>query len=53
MTNDELDALLAEQVAYYLACAPEYDANSPWPYDEVSRTKLLAALETFRPRTGA
>ena len=28
MTLDELDSLLAEQVAYYRARAPEYDATT-------------------------
>jgi ubiquinone/menaquinone biosynthesis C-methylase UbiE len=50
MTKDQLDALLAEQIAYYRARAPEYDASSPCPHDHVSRAKLLAALDAFRPR---
>jgi demethylmenaquinone methyltransferase/2-methoxy-6-polyprenyl-1,4-benzoquinol methylase len=50
MPSEELDALLAEQVAYYRAFAPEYDVNAPFPSDHASRTKLLGALETFRPR---
>jgi demethylmenaquinone methyltransferase/2-methoxy-6-polyprenyl-1,4-benzoquinol methylase len=49
MTQDELDALLAEQVEYYRARAPEYDATSPWPYDHASRARLAAALEEFGP----
>jgi hypothetical protein len=29
---DELEVLLAEQVAYYRAHAPEYEVNSPWSH---------------------
>lgn len=47
---DELDPLLAEQVAYYRARAGEYDATSPVPADEVSGGKLVQALEAFAPR---
>jgi 2-polyprenyl-3-methyl-5-hydroxy-6-metoxy-1,4-benzoquinol methylase len=50
MTADELDLLLAEQVAYYRARAAEYDATSPIPADEASEGKLLHALEAFAPR---
>jgi SAM-dependent methyltransferase len=49
MTGDELDPLLAEQVAYYRARAAEYDATSPVPADDASREKLLRALEAFAP----
>jgi SAM-dependent methyltransferase len=49
MTADELDALLAEQVAYYGARAAEYDATSPIPADDASRAKLSLALEAFAP----
>jgi SAM-dependent methyltransferase len=50
MASDELDALLAEQVAYYRARAGEYDATSPFPYEDASRATLLDALEAFAPR---
>lgn len=50
MTADELNALLAEQVAYYRARAGEYDATSPVPADDASRGKLAHALEAFAPR---
>jgi demethylmenaquinone methyltransferase/2-methoxy-6-polyprenyl-1,4-benzoquinol methylase len=50
MAADELDALLAEQAAYYRARAAEYDATSPIPADDASRAKLVNALEVFRPR---
>jgi SAM-dependent methyltransferase len=49
MTGDELDRLLAEQVAYYRARAAEYDATSPIPADDASRGKLVDALEAFAP----
>jgi SAM-dependent methyltransferase len=45
MAPDELDSLLAEQVAYYRARAAEYDATSPVP-----RAELVDALEAFAPR---
>ena len=50
MTADELDALLAEQAAYYGARAAEYDATSPIPADDASRAKLVDALGVFAPR---
>jgi demethylmenaquinone methyltransferase/2-methoxy-6-polyprenyl-1,4-benzoquinol methylase len=50
MTADELDALLAEQAAYYRARAAEYDATSPIPADDASRAKLVDALGVFAPR---
>jgi demethylmenaquinone methyltransferase/2-methoxy-6-polyprenyl-1,4-benzoquinol methylase len=43
MTADELDSLLAEQVAYYRARAAEYDATSPIPADNASRWRLAHA----------
>jgi SAM-dependent methyltransferase len=49
MTADELDSLLAEQVAYYRARATEYDATSPLAEDDPSRATLVRALETFGP----
>jgi SAM-dependent methyltransferase len=49
MSQDEVETLLAEQMAYYQAFAAEYDANSPLPYDHASRTALTAALDAFRP----
>jgi demethylmenaquinone methyltransferase/2-methoxy-6-polyprenyl-1,4-benzoquinol methylase len=50
MTADGLDALLAEQAAYYAARAAEYDATSPIPADDASRAKLEGAIEAFAPR---
>jgi SAM-dependent methyltransferase len=50
MTADELDPLLAEQVAYYRARAAEYDATSPVAADDASRGTLVHALEAFTPR---
>ena len=50
MTADELDPLLAEQVAYYRARAAEYDATSPVGADDASRATLVHALEAFAPR---
>jgi 2-polyprenyl-3-methyl-5-hydroxy-6-metoxy-1,4-benzoquinol methylase len=50
MTRDELDSLLAEQVAYYRARAAEYDATSPVPADDALREHLVHALEAFAPR---
>ncbi len=51
--NDQLDALLAEQVAYYRARAPEYVQST---FDIVSESEaadaereLLAALDTIGP----
>ena len=48
MSKDELATLLAEQVAYYRARAPEYDATTP--VDDAARAELLLALDEFRPR---
>ena len=50
MTEADLDALLAEQVAYYRARAVEYDQTSPLRTDERSRAKLANALEAFAPQ---
>lgn len=47
---DELEALLAEQVAYYRAHAPRYEVSSPWPHDHVLRATISAALAAFQPR---
>jgi demethylmenaquinone methyltransferase/2-methoxy-6-polyprenyl-1,4-benzoquinol methylase len=47
---DELEVLLAEQVAYYRTHASEYETGSPWPYDKVLRATFSAALEAFQPR---
>ncbi|MGA2006557.1 MAG: class I SAM-dependent methyltransferase [Solirubrobacteraceae bacterium] len=46
--HDQLDALLAEQTAYYRARAAEYDETSGW--DAGCRAELVAAVETFAPR---
>ncbi len=48
MTNDDVKALLAEQVGYYRARSPEYDA--PTPVDDGSRRQLVDALDAFAPR---
>jgi trans-aconitate methyltransferase len=48
--RDELDHLLAEQIAYYRARAGEYDRTSPFPFDPESRAELVAALDAFEPR---
>jgi SAM-dependent methyltransferase len=45
---DELDSLLAEQVAYYRARADEYDETGVVAEQEERR--LRAALESFQPR---
>jgi demethylmenaquinone methyltransferase/2-methoxy-6-polyprenyl-1,4-benzoquinol methylase len=47
---DELEALLAEQVAYYRAHATEYEINSPWPHDKGLRAAFSVALDAFQPR---
>jgi trans-aconitate methyltransferase len=47
--RDDLDALLAEQIAYYRARAGEYDRTSPLTYDADARGELAAALEAFGP----
>jgi demethylmenaquinone methyltransferase/2-methoxy-6-polyprenyl-1,4-benzoquinol methylase len=47
--RDDLDALLAEQVAYYRARAGEYDRTSPITYDDPARSELAAALAAFAP----
>jgi hypothetical protein len=52
-TGDDLDALLAEQVEYYRARAPEYaeTAIPELPVGELAsaRDAMIAALERFRP----
>ena len=48
MAPDELDSLLAEQIAYYRARAHEYDATHA--FDATSRARLLDALRAFAPR---
>jgi demethylmenaquinone methyltransferase/2-methoxy-6-polyprenyl-1,4-benzoquinol methylase len=47
VSHDELDALLAEQTAYYRARADEYDETSA--IDPGSRAQLVAALDAFAP----
>lgn len=48
---DELDALLAEQVAYYRARAGEYDETTrPSSAGSAERAELIAALRAFAPR---
>ncbi len=51
MSDDALDALLAEQRAYYRARADEYDATYPLDegHDAGARRQLVAALETHAP----
>src|ERR687883_1139955 len=42
----ESDSLLAEQIAYYRAIAPEYEDHTiPGPGED----ELIAAIEAFRP----
>jgi SAM-dependent methyltransferase len=48
MAQDELETLLAEQVAYYRARAGEYDATSPM--QPIARRRLADALRVFAPR---
>lgn len=48
MSAPELEALLAEQVAYYRAIAPEYFDHA-LPYLEPSANELTAALDAFQP----
>jgi hypothetical protein len=42
---DDLEGVLAEQVAYYRACAPEYDAGLTLP----GKDEVAATLDAFRP----
>ena len=51
MADDELEGLLAEQIAYYRARAREYDATYPLDAgaDADARAQLLAALEALAP----
>ena len=48
MGLDEIDSLLAEQIAYYRARAHEYDTTHA--VDAASRARLLDALRVFAPR---
>jgi trans-aconitate methyltransferase len=48
MSDGEVDALLAEQAAYYRAVAPEYE-DRYLRYVERSGEELVAALDDFRP----
>jgi demethylmenaquinone methyltransferase/2-methoxy-6-polyprenyl-1,4-benzoquinol methylase len=47
--DEEVEALLAEQVAYYRARASEYDETTPIRHDDASRGQLVDALEQFAP----
>ena len=47
--DDNLDSLLAEQVAYYRARAEEYDETGV-VRAELERSRLRAALAAFCPR---
>jgi SAM-dependent methyltransferase len=53
MSPDRLESLLAEQIAYYRAMAPEYAATGipqlPVSELEAGQTNLIAALDVFRP----
>jgi demethylmenaquinone methyltransferase/2-methoxy-6-polyprenyl-1,4-benzoquinol methylase len=51
MSDDELESLLAEQIAYYRARAGEYDTSYPLDVgaDAEARAQLLAALEAHAP----
>lgn len=46
MADDDLDALLSEQISYYRARAPEYEAGA---LDLPGGDELRAALDAFRP----
>ena len=46
--GDDLQVLLAEQVSYYRAVAPEYEDHA-LPYVQDSARELVAALDAFRP----
>jgi SAM-dependent methyltransferase len=48
MSGREMEALLAEQVAYYSAVAPEYEDHA-LRYVGRSGEELVAALDDFRP----
>ncbi len=48
MGEAELEALLADQVAYYRARAPEYDDTAPWQHG--AGDEVRAALAAFAPR---
>lgn len=50
VSDDRLDALLAEQIDYYRARAVEYDRTSAFIHDARSRAELVAALDAFAPR---
>jgi demethylmenaquinone methyltransferase/2-methoxy-6-polyprenyl-1,4-benzoquinol methylase len=50
MCGDDVESLLAEQVAYYRARAAEYDATTPVATDTGSLRGLEWALEAFGPR---
>ncbi|BEL05472.1 hypothetical protein Q0Z83_036630 [Actinoplanes sichuanensis] len=47
MTDDRLEGLLAEQIAYYRARADEYDRT--YPVDAGARARLLGELEAHAP----
>jgi SAM-dependent methyltransferase len=51
MAHEELEGLLAEQIAYYGARAAEYDATYPLDADADAdtRARLLAVLEALAP----
>ncbi|GIF43536.1 class I SAM-dependent methyltransferase [Actinoplanes xinjiangensis] len=51
MAEDELDGLLAEQIAYYRARANEYDATYPLDVhaDAAARAELLTTLDGLAP----
>jgi SAM-dependent methyltransferase len=51
MADDELDALLAEQIAYYRTRAAEYDSTYPLDVhaDAVARAELSTTLEGHAP----
>src|SRR3954451_10848442 len=48
MNDRELEVLLAKQIAYYRAVAPEYEDHA-LPYLGRSGEELVAALHAFRP----
>lgn len=50
VTGDDVEALLAEQISYYRARAPEYDAGALDALEHPGGDELYRALEAFRPR---
>src|SRR5436305_1940251 len=49
MDTPDPEGLLAEQLSYYRAVAPEYDEAAQRDVSEIDRAELEAALERFGP----